>query len=115
MHLYMCACVGVGVSVCLYMCDVHAQLCVVSTAGYLYLGAERNEEWQTIMYLIVCLEYQQSCLHPCFLPFLTLFSPNSKRPPCLPYLGAYLDQVWSLEMSKSTKNSQGLINFGKMQ
>ena len=54
-------------------------------------------------------------LHPSFLPFLTLFSPNSKRPPCLPYLGAYLDQVWSLEMSKSTKNSQGLINFGKMQ
>ena len=44
-----------------------------------------------------------------------LLSTNSKRPACLPYLGAYLDQIWSLEMSKSTKNSQGLINFGKMQ
>lgn len=40
---------------------------------------------------------------------------KNKKPPCLPYLGAYLDQIWSLEQSKATKSSQDLINFSKMK
>ena len=39
---------------------------------------------------------------------------SSKIPPCLPYVGAYLDMIYSLEIGIKTYNSDGLVNFSKM-
>lgn len=35
-------------------------------------------------------------------------------PSCIPYLGAYIDQIYSLEIGCKTYNSDGLVNFAKM-
>ena len=43
-----------------------------------------------------------------------LFLFYSKVPPCLPYVGAYLDMIYSLEIGVETYNSNGLVNFSKM-
>lgn len=44
-----------------------------------------------------------------------LFSPCYRQLPiALPYIGAYLDQIYSLEMSSKTYNPNGLVNFAKM-
>ena len=39
---------------------------------------------------------------------------SSKISPCLPYVGAYLDMIYSLEIGIKTYNSDGLVNFSKM-
>ena len=38
----------------------------------------------------------------------------SEIPAALPYIGAYLDQIYSLEMCTKTYNKEGLVNFTKM-
>lgn len=38
----------------------------------------------------------------------------SKLPNALPYIGAYLDQIYALEMNSKTYNADGLVNFAKM-
>ena len=38
----------------------------------------------------------------------------SKLPNALPYIGAYLDQIYALEMNSKTYNPDGLVNFAKM-
>ena len=43
-----------------------------------------------------------------------LFLSYSKVPPCLPYVGAYLDMIYSLKIGVETYNSNGLVNFSKM-
>ena len=40
--------------------------------------------------------------------------PCSKLPNALPYIGAYLDQIYALEMNSKTYNPDGLVNFAKM-
>ena len=40
-------------------------------------------------------------------------SPCSEVPAALPYIGAYLDQIYSLEMCTKTYNKDGLVNFTK--
>ena len=45
--------------------------------------------------------------------YISLLS-SSKIPPCLPYVGAYLDMIYSLEIGIKTYNSDGLVNFSKM-
>ena len=45
----------------------------------------------------------------------TIFHPlRSKLPNALPYIGAYLDQIYTLEMNSKTYNPDGLVNFAKM-
>jgi len=39
--------------------------------------------------------------------------PCSQQPSALPYIGAYLDQIYSLEMNSKTCNPDGLVNFAK--
>ena len=39
---------------------------------------------------------------------------SSQQPRALPYIGAYLDQIYSLEMNVKTWNTDGLVNFAKM-
>ena len=41
-------------------------------------------------------------------------SLSSQQPRALPYIGAYLDQIYSLEMNVKTWNTDGLVNFAKM-
>ena len=38
----------------------------------------------------------------------------SQVPSCLPYVGAYLDKIYSLEIGTATYNTNGLVNFSKM-
>ena len=38
----------------------------------------------------------------------------SKLPAALPYIGAYLDVIYTLEMQHKTYNQDGLVNFAKM-
>jgi hypothetical protein len=64
---------------------------------------------------------QRSILHttPNFtLPFcrLTMESLNKtqKLPSALPYIGAYLDLIYTIEMQSKTYNQDGLVNFAKM-
>lgn len=45
---------------------------------------------------------------------IRLHSPCSQQPSALPYIGAYLDQIYSLEMNSKTCNPDGLVNFAKM-
>ncbi len=44
----------------------------------------------------------------------TFVSPYRVLPQALPYVGAFLDQIYSLEMSSKTYNPNGLVNFAKM-
>jgi len=37
-----------------------------------------------------------------------------KLPSALPYIGAYLDTIYSLEIASKTYNKNGLVNFTKM-
>jgi hypothetical protein len=39
---------------------------------------------------------------------------TGELPAALPYIGAYLDQIYSLEMCTKTYNKDGLVNFTKM-
>ncbi len=50
------------------------------------------------------------------MSFLTIhpLSPSSTLPQALPYVGAFLDQIYSLEISSKTYNPSGLVNFAKM-
>ena len=41
-------------------------------------------------------------------------STYSQVPTALPYMGAYLDQIYTLEMGSPTYNANGLVNFAKM-
>lgn len=38
----------------------------------------------------------------------------SELPPALPYIGAYLDIIYTMEMQSKTYNHNGLVNFAKM-
>ena len=38
----------------------------------------------------------------------------SDLPAALPYIGAYLDIIYTLEMQHKTYNQNGLVNFAKM-
>jgi len=40
--------------------------------------------------------------------------PCSQQPSALPYIGAYLDQIYSLEMNSKTCNPVDLGSFTKM-
>ena len=46
--------------------------------------------------------------------FLLVLSSYSEIPAALPYIGAYLDQIYSLEMCTKTYNKDNLVNFTKM-
>ncbi len=48
------------------------------------------------------------CVYLIYSPF------SSTLPQALPYVGAFLDQIYSLEMSSKTYNPSGLVNFAKM-
>ncbi len=44
-----------------------------------------------------------------------ILPPSSSHiPNALPYIGAYLEQIYSLEMNSKTYNDDGLVNFAKM-
>ena len=44
--------------------------------------------------------------------FLVLIS--RELPSALPYIGAYLDLIYTIEMQSKTYNQDGLVNFAKM-
>ena len=73
--------------------------------------------------------FPPTCMYMCSLPpppppFFTLYSffcsppppppPPREIPAALPYIGAFLDQIYSLEMSTPTYSKDGLVNFAKM-
>ena len=87
-------CVGASVHVCvcvsvhLYMCGVHAHLCVLSTAGYSYQSAESKEEWYiennvlNFVWSCVSTELPSSLLSP--LPNPLLPQQQASSLPTLP-------------------------------
>ncbi len=52
--------------------------------------------------------YDVRCLPPILHP------SSSHIRNALPYIGAYLEQIYSLEMNSKTYNDDGLVNFAKM-
>ena len=51
---------------------------------------------------------------PLLLSHSLSLSPCRDIPAALPYIGAYLDQIYSLEMTTPTYSKDGLVNFTKM-
>lgn len=41
-------------------------------------------------------------------------SKTNELPPALPYIGAYLDLIYTIEMQSKTYDPNGLVNFAKM-
>ena len=60
----------------------------------------------------MCIDFQ--LLYTCLYKIDAQMLYYRELPAALPYIGAYLDQIYSLEMCTKTYNKDGLVNFTKM-
>ena len=97
---------------CVYYCQLKRFVCVFENTSY-NIWSFTNCNQHTGFAIIVSNCNTALCVYIQWLMFSNI-SLSSAIPAALPYIGAYLDQIYSLEMCTKTCNKDGLVNFTKM-